>query len=101
MGSSWRIELRAKAQRELDSLPTKGMKAEAAQALRDLESDPFGHNTAPLEDHRMHRKLYLSRGYRMIYMVSEPHRKVYILRLRAHDDAYSGFGDLDGIRKPQ
>jgi mRNA-degrading endonuclease RelE of RelBE toxin-antitoxin system len=93
MGSSWKIELRAQAERELDSLPTKGMKAEAAQALRDLELDPFGPNTAPLEDHRMYRKMYLSRGYRIIYRVSEPHRQIYIVRIRPHDEAYSGFGD--------
>ena len=69
------------------------MKIEVVEALRELESDPFGEHTAPLEDHRLYRKVYLSRGYRMIYTVSEPHRKIYILRVRTHDEAYSGFGD--------
>jgi mRNA-degrading endonuclease RelE of RelBE toxin-antitoxin system len=55
--------------------------------------DPFGHNTAPLEDHRTYRKVYLSRGYRIIYQVSESRRQIYIARIRPHDEAYSGFGD--------
>lgn len=50
-------------------------------------------NTAPLQNHRMYRKVYLSRGYRIIYTLPEPHRQIYIHRVGPHDDVYSGFGD--------
>ena len=42
---------------------------------------------------RVHRKLYLPKGYRMTYVVSEAHRRIYIDRIRPHQAAYSGFSD--------
>lgn len=93
MDSRWKIKLSPGADRELSDLPTKGMKAEVAQVLRDLQQDAFGADSAPLENHRERRKVYLSRGYRMIYTVSESHRQIFIDRIRPHDEAYSGFGD--------
>jgi mRNA-degrading endonuclease RelE of RelBE toxin-antitoxin system len=93
MDFRWKIRLSPGAARELSGLPTKGMKAEVAQALRELQQDAFGADSAPLENHREQRKVYLSRGYRMIYTVSEPHRQIFIDRIRPHDAAYSGFGE--------
>ncbi len=92
MDSPWKIELRPRADRGLEALPSH-LKSEAIEALSDLRLDPLGPKTGPLENHRRYRKVYLSHGYRIIYTVSEPHRKIVIHRIRPHDDVYSGFGD--------
>ena len=93
MDSPWKIRLSGRARRQLAELPTKGMRAEVVQALRELRQEPWEANSAALQSHRMHRKVYLSRGYRIIYRISEPHRVIFIDRIRPHDKVYSGFGD--------
>lgn len=93
MASSWKISFRPRARRELATIPFQEVRSEAIEALVDLRLDPFGPQTAPLEWQRLYRKVYLSRGYRMIYTVAERSGKIFIDRIRPHDAAYSGFGD--------
>ena len=76
----------------MHALP-EDLRSEAIEVLIGLQHEPTGPETEPLEKHRNYRKVYLSRGYRIIYTVSEPHRQVFIDRIRSHDEAYKGFGD--------
>jgi hypothetical protein len=60
--------------------------------LREMRLDPMVHGSEPLHfGPRKYRKLYLPGGYRMLYLISEKHRRVYVERIRLHD--YGGFSD--------
>ena len=62
------------------------------RTLREMRADPMIQGSESLEfGPRKYRKLYLPDGYRMIYLVSQSRRRIYIERIRLHD--YSGFSD--------
>ena len=91
--TDWTIEFSPQARVEYRSLPV-AVRREVRKALPELREDPRSPGTKPMQfGPRLHRKLYLPSGYRLIYIVSEPHRKIYIDRIRPHQAAYTGFSD--------
>lgn len=91
MAFPWKIRFRPQAIIELQRAP-QHVRRELARALREMRFDPVIDGSEPLEfGSRKYRKFYLPSGYRMIYLISNKHRRIYIERIRLHD--YSGFSD--------
>ena len=86
----WEVEVRPRARRELRLLP-EGPKREATEILEDLQDDPLSVPAIQLKSHppgTMRARFH--DGYRMVYQISKPERRVIVSRIRPRSIAYKG-----------
>lgn len=86
----WAIQLAGSARREMRLLPD-AVAEEAGELIEELTADPFQLAPKPL---RGYKSLYSVRfhgdQYRIVFVVSETQRKVFIRRIRPRSTAYKG-----------
>ena len=75
---SWQIVLPPSAERELDELPDRVWR-DAVATLRELGEEPFPESAELLRGWRdTYRVRFADNRYRMIYRVSQQHRRLII-----------------------